>query len=380
MTTTQAGGRPSRASIHAAVDDEMRLIGRIGGLPHPSVASDIWDGIWHEETHHSTAIEGNTLILREVRRLLDEGRAVGDKELKEYLEVQGYADAAKWVYSQASDGDTAQDQLYISLTELREIHRLVVSMVWDVAPPLDFLPGEGPGSFRLHDIRPFGKGMTPAPFADIAPRISDWLRFANSEPDGGLHLMEHLAKVHADFERIHPFRDGNGRSGRLVLNLILVRRGYAPIIVYKRDRERYLKALERSDKGDNGTLGELIARGVRDSLDRFLIPVLAGPFQLVPISALSRRDVSALSLRRAAEKGRLRAQRRSSGWFSTPQWVDQYLTSRRRGKPRAGRPTPEPVVGRGMVEEDGFLVIPPSGAPVDDGAVREFREADERRA
>jgi hypothetical protein len=70
----------------------------MGGLPNPLEASEIWRGIWFEEAHHSTAIEGNTLVRKQVEVLLAEGRAVGEKQLKEYLEVKGYADAADWVY------------------------------------------------------------------------------------------------------------------------------------------------------------------------------------------------------------------------------------------------------------------------------------------
>lgn len=335
MVSTKDGrGRPPRASVYAAVDQGMFELNRIGGLPSPDVASEIWRDIWFEETHNSTAIEGNTLILKEVRALLEEGRAVGDKELREYLEVKGYADAAEWVYSQANDVDIDRDQPYLLLSEVREIHRRVVSAVWDVAPPIDFLPGEGPGSFRLHDILPFTNGRTPAPFTDIHPRMTDWLVVANTEPAAGRHLMEHIARIHADFERIHPFRDGNGRTGRLTMNLILVRRGYAPAIIYKRDRPRYMRALERTDHAEFGPLSELVARSVKDSLDRFLLPALAGLLQMLPLSALTRKDLSALALRRAAEKGRLQAQRRATGWYSTKAWADRYASSRRTGRAR----------------------------------------------
>ena len=98
VITKDARGRPSRVSIYQAVDEGVAELRRIGGLPGPEAAADIWRGIWFEETHNATAIEGNTLILKEVQALLAEGRAVGDKELKEYLEVKGYADAAEWVY------------------------------------------------------------------------------------------------------------------------------------------------------------------------------------------------------------------------------------------------------------------------------------------
>ena len=333
----------------------MAELKRIGGLPAPAVAAEIWRGIWFEETHNSTAIEGNTLILKQVRTLLEEGRAVGDKELREYLEVQGYAEAAEWVYSQANEPAGERSEPHLMLAELREIHRLVVGGVWNVAPPIDLLPGEGPGNFRLHDILPFGNGMTPAPFTDIHPRITDWLKTANSAAADGVHPMEHVARIHAEFERIHPFRDGNGRTGRLAMNLILVRQGYAPAIIYKRDRSSYLRGLELTDdvrhvgnlamlmpedieaqRPDYRPLGSLIARAVKDTVDRLLLPKLAGPLQMLPLSALARTDASTLALRRAAEKGRLQAMRRPTGWYSTQMWVDRYLNSRRVTKKTAG--------------------------------------------
>src|SRR5947208_16610511 len=95
-------GRPPREVIYQRLDTQIaELWQRMGGLPNPLEAADIWRGIWFEEAHHSTAIEGNTLVLKQVEALLAEGRAVGDKQMSEYMEVRGYADAAEWVYGQA---------------------------------------------------------------------------------------------------------------------------------------------------------------------------------------------------------------------------------------------------------------------------------------
>ena len=91
-------GRPSRQAIYDRLDAAFaELRDRMGGLPNPVEAEGIWTTIWYEEAHHSTAIEGNTLVLKQVERLLADGVAVGNKELKEYMEVRGYATAAKWV-------------------------------------------------------------------------------------------------------------------------------------------------------------------------------------------------------------------------------------------------------------------------------------------
>jgi cell filamentation protein, protein adenylyltransferase len=346
-------GRPSRLAVfdrfNGAVAD---LYNTVGSLPLPIEGEEIWEGIWYEETHNSTALEGNTLILREVKTLLEEGRAVGEKELREYLEVQGYAEAAKWVYRHAfeepvHDQDGTARHL-ISLAELREIHRLTVEPVWRHFPPADHDSNEGPGSFRRHDIEAFPSGMKPPPWPDVAPQITDWVSAANvmiqyytdwlsrhssiDFTDPARHPVAMQAGLHAHFERIHPFRDGNGRTGRLALNLMLVRMLYPPVVIYKRDRPKYLKALERADKGDPCPLGELLARALIHSIDRFLLPNLAGPQRLVRLSALADRDLSLIALRRAAERGRLRAQRRNDQWYSTRKWVDEYKASRRRGR------------------------------------------------
>src|SRR3954464_8729601 len=111
-------GRPSCAAIHERLASEVdELRARLGGLPLPAEAEDIWTQIWYQEAHSSTAIEGNTLVLREVEVLLREGRAVGQKQLKDYLEVQRYAEAARWVYSQAiAPGEWTTGSL-LTLTE-----------------------------------------------------------------------------------------------------------------------------------------------------------------------------------------------------------------------------------------------------------------------
>ena len=346
-----ARGRPSRLAVFDRLDQAVEELGSVGGLPHPAEAEDIWDGIWYEETHHSTAIEGNTLILKEVKTLLEEGRAVGEKELREYLEVQGYADAARWVYQRAHHTALGIPDDLIAMSELREIHDLVVRPVWQHFPPSSQDQGEGPGSFRRHDIEPFAGGMKPPPWPDVPSSVTDWLLAANSVKtyteewiEAGTpltkptdHPVALLANLHSVFERIHPFRDGNGRTGRLMLNLLLVRLGYPPAVIYKRDRAKYLRCLDRADKGDAGPLAELVARVVIHGINRFLLPALAGPQRLIPLAALADPQLSLIALRRAADRGRLRALRRRDQWYSTRKWVNEYKVSRQRGRPRIPR-------------------------------------------
>lgn len=334
-----ARGRPSRATIYARLEtqlDELRT--RLGGLPSPEESAYVWTDIWHLEAHHSTALEGNTLVLREVEALLGQGKAVGSKPLKEYMEVRGYGDAATWVYREAmGHGDRSADQL-ITVQEVRHIHHLAISLVWQVAPHPHATDAEGPGSFRRHDIAPFEGGMTPPPWPLVPVALDQWVRSVNAaasviSPDQ--HLAERLAQIHNDFEKVHPFIDGNGRTGRLALNLVLVRLGYPPVIILKEQRPAYLKAMQGADDGDYGPLGEILARAMLDNLNRFIIPNVAGPAKLVPLAALVDKDLSLVALRAAAQRGRLDAHQRGDGqWLSSRKAVEAYKKSRRRGRPR----------------------------------------------
>ncbi|WP_375390342.1 Fic family protein [uncultured Amnibacterium sp.] len=329
-------GRPSRAAIFeqfAAATTELKAL---GGLPTPQEARPIWDSIWHSEVHNSTALEGNTLVLREVRVLLDEHRATGSKAVKDYLEVQGYGDAARWVYSQARGSDWSAAGELVTLSEIRHIHEVAMTPVWTVAPHPEAGGNEAPGGFREHDIHPFSGGMQPPPWVQVHPRLSTWVDEVNAVRaalvDGSVALADlpmRLANLHSAFERIHPFIDGNGRTGRLVLNLLLTRLGYPPAIVYKRSRDRYLKALDRADHGDVAPLAEVLARSVIGNLHELVLANIAGPARIVPLRALESDDLTYQALRQAASRGRLRAQRGSDGqWRSSRHDVEAYRASR----------------------------------------------------
>lgn len=199
-------GRPSRATLYGRLDAAIaELRTRLGGLPSTKESEAIWSDIWHREAHHSTALEGNTLVLREVEALLERGRAVGAKPLSEYMEVKGYGDAARWVYGQALEPDAWSDGELIMLNELRRIHHLAMGPVWSVEPHPDASEQEAPGNFRRHDIRPFDGGMAPPPWPDLPAHVTGWVDDVRSfgrrkaiidvsgDPSEALPLSEELA-------------------------------------------------------------------------------------------------------------------------------------------------------------------------------------------
>jgi Fic family protein len=326
-------GRPATSQIFKEFAEVAKTLEEYSGLPSVSEARDIWDNIWYVEAHNSTAIEGNTLVLREVKALLQQQRTVGGKQLKEYLEVEGYGKASKWVYRQArAPKSFAPNEELITLIELRMIHEELMGPIWKVYPHNDALPSENPGSFRQHNIQPFGGGMKPPDFTDIAPRVRWWIDDVNafgSKVAGGIVSAEdiplQLAQIHCGFEKIHPFLDGNGRTGRLVLNLILLRLGFPPAIILKSRRSQYLKALDKADNNTFRPLAEIICKAVLDNVHRFIMPKYAQNSDLVRIDSLVTKEFSYTALRQAALRGKLQAQIKDDGhWYSTRDAVDEY--------------------------------------------------------
>jgi len=212
-------------------------------------------------------------------------------------------------------------------------HR-VVEPTWMMFPPEHLDRRDGPGEFRHTEIEPLRPGFKPPSWAQVRALVDDWIERANELgravfPENQ-HIIEDFAALHADFERIHPFNDGNGRTGRLILNLLLVRYGYPPAVINKADRGRYLDGLRRADEGDPGLLGEVLARAVQHGLDRFLIPGLAGPQRYVPLSSLTDTGFSHNALLLAAKRGRLVAVQKNGLWYSSRKCVDDYRETRYR--------------------------------------------------
>lgn len=315
-------GRPSLATVLALVDEEVQLLhSSLGGLPRAVEADEILREIWIDDVHNSTAIEGNTMTRAQVEELVERRRATS--LLVEALEVEGYARAADWVYRVASDYTS------VPLEVVQEAHRLAVGLAWAVEPPPT---DDRPGLWRNSGvtIRGVAVSLPSAVHADM----QEWAR--STKRRSGQHPISHAAEHHAWFERIHPFVDGNGRVGRLLLNFLLLQQDYPPAVILAEKRRQYLDALRSADRGNANPLTEVVARAVSGALSRFLIPKLAGEAKLVPLTALATTSgYSADYLRQLAQNGRLRALREGRLWLSSKVWLDQYVEQR---DPRGGPP------------------------------------------
>jgi Fic family protein len=311
--------------VLARVDEEVALLyDSLGGLPHAVEANEILKEIWIDDVHNSTAIEGNTMTRAQVQELVEKRRA--SASIAEILEVEGYSRAADWVYREAKQ---RQD---VSTAVVSEIHKIAMSLVWEVDPPAT---RDLPGSWRTAGVRV--RSVPVSMPAAIAPDLDAWSR-STSNSSKAVHPIVRAAIHHAWFERIHPFVDGNGRVGRLLLNFMLVQRGYPPAVILATQRDRYLAALRHADNDNPNALAEVIARAVSHTLSRFLIPGLAGEAKLIPLTALAAKGpYSAAYLRLLVLKDKLRAIRHGNIWLSSRAWLKDYIADR---DPRGG-PVPK---------------------------------------
>lgn len=211
----------------------------------------------HEEfmvefTYNSNAIEGNTLTLKETAMAL-EGMTIDQKPLKDHMEAIGHRDAFLFVQ------DIATEDLPLSESVIKQIHSLVL-----IDRP------EDKGVFRRIPVRIMGAYTDPVQPYLIEPKITELL-LENEKRKETMNAIERIARFHLEFEGIHPFIDGNGRTGRLILNLDLIRNGYPPINVKFAERKAYYDAFDEYYRAGNADkMTELIAGYVNERLDEYL--------------------------------------------------------------------------------------------------------------
>lgn len=179
------------------------------------------DNFMIENTYHSNAIEGNTLTLRETAMILQEGITIAEKPIKDHLDLIGYKDAFEYIMELA-DRNTP-------LTEknIKDIHSLVLMN-----------DARNRGVYRRLPVTIVGALHTPPqPYlvaVQMEQLLQDYLELKQTH-----HIIEAVSIFHLRFEGIHPFIDGNGRTGRLILNLELIKSGLLPINIKFADKREY---------------------------------------------------------------------------------------------------------------------------------------------
>jgi Fic family protein len=264
----------------------------------------------HEEmrllhTYNSNAIEGNTLTLSETRLVLDEGITIGGKTLREHLEATNNAAGYDLIVR------LARDQVLISHVTIQQIHEIVTRGIL-----------EGSGRYRTRNVRITGAARSPPDWSRVVHEMDELVaEMAGSDRP----VIEMAAYLHHRFVAIHPFVDGNGRVARLLSNLYLMREGYPPIVLDRKNRQHYYRALRDADNGNLVPFTRFIARAENDSLSRYLA-VAGGKEALISLKDLAARSpYSQEYLSLAARRGLLDATKISDTWHATRRALDMYI-------------------------------------------------------
>ncbi|MCX4257422.1 MAG: Fic family protein [Oscillospiraceae bacterium] len=204
-------------------------------------------------TYHSNAIEGSSLTLRETALILGEGVTVAEKPLREHLDAIGHRDAFEYI------SDLSKEKAPISEKVIKDIHSLV--LMGD---------RENRGVYRSVPVTIAGSEHTP-PQPYFVPEQMERLITDYSELCRSTNIIEAAAEFHLRFETIHPFIDGNGRTGRLILNLELMKNGLLPVNIKFTDRARYYDAFDSYSRiGSPSALAEMIELYEQEELERYI--------------------------------------------------------------------------------------------------------------
>lgn len=283
--------------------------------PIPSYAvKSIKESLMLEWTYNSNSIEGNTLSLHETKMVIEEGFTIKGKSLREHFEVVNHQEAIEFVESLISD----KNNLY--KTDIMRIHYLVLQKI-----EKDFA-----GVFRTSGVRISGANFTPPNALLIDELVTELIDWTNSSD---LNIVIKSAIFHHRFVWIHPFFDGNGRTTRLLFNLLLMREGFPPAIILKNDRKKYYDALNLANNGDYSKILLLVLQAIERSLDIYLSSLNNTYDNYRPISHIVKEErvpygeeyVSLL-----ARKGKIDAFKEGRNWLTTKEAVFEYIEKRER--------------------------------------------------
>jgi Fic family protein len=213
----------------------------------------LWRKLRLEWTFHSNHIEGNTLTYGETELLLLHDRTSGSHTHREYLEMKAHSVAIEHVRHLATDRSRP-----LTEADIRDLNRIILKEpYWTAASTPDGQPTRKeihPGEYKTtpNSVRTVtGEMFYYASVEDTPPKMQALVKWVQQELElPTQHPVVTAARLHYDFVRIHPFDDGNGRVARLLMNYMMLRSGYLPIVVPTQDKPAYLTVLQTADAGD----------------------------------------------------------------------------------------------------------------------------------
>ena len=187
---------------------------------------DVYDQLLLSFTYNTNSIEGSTLTENETASILFEGVTIKSKDLVEHLEAKNHQTALHFLFNEVGEGYQITESFILKL------HGILMNSIRHDA-----------GTYRSHGVRIVGSNVPTANHLSIPLKMKKLIESLNKTTEDNIL---HIAKIHADFEQIHPFSDGNGRVGRLLMAAMLLRNNLAPAIIKKGKKQQYYKCLQQA--------------------------------------------------------------------------------------------------------------------------------------
>lgn len=276
----------------------------------------IRDSLSIEWTYNSNSIEGNTLSLIETVVVVKDGLTVAGKSLREHFEAVNHNEAIEFVE------ELVKPNYKLYKRDILEVHALV----------LDKIDKSIAGIYRTAAVRIEGANFTPPDALLVNELMEELIDWYNTDAQS-LHPIVRVSMFHHRFVWIHPFFDGNGRTARLIFNLLLMSEGFPPAIILKVDRRKYYRVLDASNKGDYSKFLMLVGQAAERSLSIYLSSLEDRASGYKPINDIvsepgipyGQEYVSLL-----ARRGKIEAYKEGRVWYTSKDAIEAYRDGRER--------------------------------------------------
>ncbi len=300
------------------VDEKFRRLQKLRPLPSIAVAK-LREQFSIEMTYNSNAIEGNRLSLKETYLIIAEGITIKGKSFKDHLEAKDHYEALNYLY-ELIEHDKRHT---VSESLIRNLQQIIVRDT----------DSDDAGVYRTGNVAITGSSHKPPEafeVSDLMRNLIIWLRDNKNK----LHPIELAAIAHHRLVNIHPFFDGNGRTARLFMNLLLMQDGYPLVMILKNDRKKYYQTLELADRGNLKPFVAFVAQAIERSLNiylRTLVPVKSKSEKYLSLSEISGQiDFSEKYLNLLARQGKIEAHKEGRIWMTNMNAISNYLKNRQR--------------------------------------------------
>jgi Fic family protein len=304
--------------IQKRIDDKLALLNSFRSLP-VSAVQKLKQQFEIEMTYNSNAIEGNSLTLKETYLVINEGITIKGKPLKDHLEAKNHQEALAYLYDliEKDKKNTFSENLIRSLNQIVQQN----------------IDKEWAGRYRNSGVIIGGADHRPPEALEIPKLMQNLIGWVGDNKKK-IHPIELASILHHKLVYIHPFFDGNGRTSRLVMNIILMQSGFPLVIVLKNDRKRYYQTLSVADRGEYADFVNFIARAVERTLDiylKVLMPIKKGKEKYISLADLAKDSkFTEKYLNKLARSGKLEAHKEGRNWLTSKDALKRYMDNRER--------------------------------------------------